>query len=387
MLAAGVVLFHYQLTWSYDDSFTGLFDAGWVGVDVFFILSGFILTHVYQAQLEQGSYRHVPFLLARLARIFPMHALMMGFTLVMVTGATLIGAEFDRSRLTAAGFVQSLLMVHAWFPTDVQNWWNGPSWSLSAEWSAYLVFPVYAWLGLKLRKRPLVLITFAVASFLLLDLVYRTAFGKALPYAQGSLGVLRIAPEFLYGVGLYCLGQRLSPTRVLVLTATLLAGASMLILMHLRADSRLIVAAGGPLVLSLALLTKAGVDGRLARPWMLLAGEVSYALYLVHMPLAILWKNVLGELTGRGKDYRMDAPELLALFSLTLALAYAAHFLVERPARKWIRRKGETLWARPDPLVGASGLTVQAGHGLPKSSAPNCTRENQLQRSGGSGPQ
>lgn len=149
ILALGVVLFHYQLQWVYGPPGTGLITHGRLGVDVFFILSGFILTHVYLAQERAGRYRLRPFIVARFARIYPMHIIMVLFTLMMVVAASLLGAEYESEGLSVSGFVQAVLMVHAWFPTDIQNWWNGPSWSLSAEWFAYLLFPLYAWVAVK----------------------------------------------------------------------------------------------------------------------------------------------------------------------------------------------------------------------------------------------
>lgn len=47
--------------------------------------------------------------------------------------------------------------------------WNGPSWSLSAEWFAYLTFPAFAWAGLKLRRRPILLLALTALIFLALD--------------------------------------------------------------------------------------------------------------------------------------------------------------------------------------------------------------------------
>ncbi|MDN8693994.1 hypothetical protein Q0M89_14595, partial [Staphylococcus aureus] len=80
--------------------------------------------------------------------------------------------------------------------------WNGPAWSLSAEWFAYLAFPAYAALALRLRARPWVLIALAMLFFVALDAFYRAWFGRMLPRAEDSLGILRIIPEFLYGIGL-----------------------------------------------------------------------------------------------------------------------------------------------------------------------------------------
>ncbi|POA46332.1 acyltransferase, partial [Pseudomonas sp. GW460-R15] len=77
-----------------------------------------------------------------------------------------------------------LLLVHAWLPKIVIAEWNGPSWSLSAEWFAYLTFPAFAWIGLVLARRPVLLIGFAGAVFIGLDLLYRAAFGDTVVHAE-----------------------------------------------------------------------------------------------------------------------------------------------------------------------------------------------------------
>ncbi|WP_293385219.1 acyltransferase [Phenylobacterium sp. SCN 70-31] len=159
LLALGVVLFHYQLQWPWDAmSSTGFFDRARLGVDAFFILSGFVLTHAYRDAIAGNRMNYGRFLIARFARIYPAHLAVLAFVLVMVTTASLVGAEFDRNLYNPAGLVTTLLLVHAWLPEVVKAEWNGPSWSLSAEWFAYLAFPVFAWIGLKLRRRPMLLL-------------------------------------------------------------------------------------------------------------------------------------------------------------------------------------------------------------------------------------
>lgn len=347
-LALGVVLFHYQLQWPWDSmASTGLLNRARLGVDAFFILSGFVLTHAYRQALEERRLDYRRFLAARFARVYPAHVAVLAFVLVMVGTATLIGAEFDRRLYNPLGLLTTVLLVHAWLPETIVAEWNGPSWSLSAEWFAYLAFPAFAWLGLILARRPWVLLALAGLVFLVLDLVYQAAFGDVVVHAELNMGVLRIIPEFLYGVGLYRLGQRARITRRGAISAAWLSAITLLLLMHFKADDRIVVAAAGPLILSLALLSKAGADRALARPSMLAGGEASYALYLVHMPILIGWKGVNSALTQRPSAYVLAWWEIACLLSLTLVAAFAVHYLFEGPARTWIRRRADRLWPAP----------------------------------------
>ena len=346
-LALGVVLFHYQLQWPWDTlSATGLLERARLGVDAFFILSGFVLTHAYREALDASQLEYRRFLAARFARIYPAHLAVLVFVGVMVAGASLAGASFDRSFYNLPGLVTTLLLVHAWFPEVIKAEWNGPSWSLSAEWFAYLAFPAFAWLGLKLRDRPSVLLALAGAVFIALDLLYQTLFGRTVVHAEANLGVLRIIPEFLYGIALYRLGERIAIGRGAAVIAAGTTAAVLLALMHFRADDRLIVVMAGGLVLSLALLSKSAAEGPVGGKALLLGGEASYALYLVHMPMLIAWKGVFSAVSGRDSSYMLAPWEVGALLAVTLAAAVALHLLFEGPARNWIRRRADRLWPR-----------------------------------------
>lgn len=347
-LALGVVLFHYQLNMLAPDAAGwGLIERARLAVDVFFVLSGLVLAHVYSRQVEQGRYSHRRFLVARFARIYPAHIAMLAVMVVLAAVAIGLGQRLEPFDYGLDGLFAAVLLIHAWFPITAGNEWNGPSWSLSAEWGAYLLFPAFAWAGLRFKYRPLILVGVALAVFAGLNLVYLRIFDNVLIHAEGQMGILRVLPDFLLGVAFYHLVVRLRPSpRVAVLAATVTVLA-LLVTMHMRGHEILIVALGALMVLALALLSKAGADGPMAHPWMLAAGEASYALYLVHMPLLVLWKNGRGLLTGVDSGYRLPVWEAGVLLTITIVAAFALHHCWERPARHWIR--GRLLDARSSP--------------------------------------
>ncbi len=356
-LALGVVLFHYQLQWTLPDEAVGLLDRARLGVDVFFILSGFILTHVYLQGDGVPDYRR--FLAARFARIYPAHLFILLGMLGLVLLAPLFGVGLEPGRFNPADFAGTLLLVQAWFPRETMVLWNGPAWSLSAEWFAYLAFPAYAALALRLRARPWVIIALAAILFVALDAFYRAQFGRVLPRAEDSMGILRIVPEFLYGIGLYYLGQRWTPSPRVSVMGALATTAALLTLMQLGADDRIIVAAAGPFVLSLALLAKARVRTCLSHPVALFAGEASFALYLVHIPILMVWRNAAQAFFGWPGDYRMGMAELAAMLVVTLAAAAAIHVFVERPGRRLLRA-----WMAPqraDPVEARRSIHSDQG--------------------------
>ncbi len=356
-LALGVVLFHFQLYWTLPADSAGLLNRARLGVDVFFILSGFILTHVYLQGDRPPNYRR--FLSARFARIYPAHLFILLSMLGLVLVAPLFGVGLEQGRFNPVDFVGTLLLVQAWFPRESMALWNGPAWSLSAEWFAYLAFPAYAALALRLRERPWIILGLAVVLFVALDAFYRARFGQVLPRAEDSLGILRIVPEFLYGIGLYYLGRGWTPSPRLSGAAAVATTVALLVLMQVGADDRIIVAAAGPFILSLALLAKAGVRTFLSRPVVLFAGEASFALYLVHIPILMVWRNAVQAVAGWPGDYRMGVGELSALLVLTLAAAAAIHVFIERPGRRWLRAR--TAPQRADPVEARRSVHSDQG--------------------------
>ena len=123
----------------------GLSAAGYLGVDLFFVLSGFIIAYNYaDARLAEDGRRYREFLWRRLARIYPAYLAALLLTLAAVAVLAPWEVSLRKSaHFTAEGFWASVFMVQAW-TVPVPRVWNVPGWSVSAEWAAYLAFPLIA---------------------------------------------------------------------------------------------------------------------------------------------------------------------------------------------------------------------------------------------------
>ncbi|MDI1280016.1 acyltransferase [Brevundimonas sp.] len=340
-LAVGVVLFHYQLQWDPALGFSPIIERSRLAVDAFFMLSGFILAHVYGPSFPAGTFSYRRFIVARIARLYPLHLAVLAGVLVMVIVARAAGVQYDPATYTAEGFLKTLLLVQAWFPSLVGYNWSGPSWSLSAEWFAYLLFPAYALIAMKLKTRPWVLLFLGVLGFAVIDAVYGQMFGKVLPRAEDDMGILRILPEFLIGMALYGLGRRWEWSRGSAIGASAVATFCLLLAMQFSLDDRLVVALAAPLILTWSMLARTAKAGPLSTPLAVFSGEASFALYLVHIPLLVAYKGIASELRGIDSGFYMSPLELAGLFVVTVAAAAALHLGVEKPGRRWIRRRFE----------------------------------------------
>ena len=352
-LAVGVVLFHYQLQWDPALGFSPIIERSRLAVDAFFMLSGFILAHVYGPAVAAGTFSYRRFIVARIARLYPLHLAVLGGVLVMVIVARAAGVQYDPATYTLEGFVKTLLLVQAWFPNLLGYNWSGPSWSLSAEWFAYLLFPAYALIAMKLKTRPWALLFLGALGFVVIDAVYGQMFGKVLPRAEDNMGILRILPEFLIGMALYGLGHQWHWPRPIAIAACVIASLGLLLAMQFSLDDRLVVALAAPVILTWSMLAKATGEGPLSAPLAVFSGEASFALYLVHLPLLVAYKGIASELRGIDSGFYMSPLELAGLFVVTVAAAAALHLGVEKPGRRWIRRRFEG--RLPDARAGEPG--------------------------------
>ena len=151
------------------------------------------------------------------------------------------------------------------------------------------------------------------------------------------MGILRILPEFLIGMALYGLGRHWQWSRPIAMAASVIMTLNLLLAMQFSLDDRLVVALSAPVILTWSMLAKSAGEGPLSAPWAVFSGEVSFALYLVHMPLLVAYKGIASELRAIDSGFYISPLELAGLFVVTLAVAVALHLGVEKPGRRWIR--------------------------------------------------
>lgn len=359
LAALWVVLFS---AWPHlDVAFTPIaVTKGYLGVEVFFVLSGFILSHVYldaAGRREGFSYRG--FLWARIARVYPLHLVTLAGMIGLGVAATVAGLTVSESLLDWRSLPAHLSLTHAW-GLAASAAFNHPSWSISAEWFAYLGFPAFAFVAWRLRERPVLATALAVAGGLALYAAFGRLAGFSLTEATFRWGALRIVPCFALGCALYLIHRR-APLRRGGLVA-LASGTALLACASLGLWDPLVVLCAGGLILGLA-----GVDnaraGVLASKAGVYFGEISYSIYMVCAPVLLLGVNVAARLTG-AEDKKLHIIVWLGVLALIPVAAALTYHLVERPARKALR-----------------GLATRYGSGQGAASAQANSPERVLQPS------
>lgn len=305
---------------------------GYLGVELFFVLSGFILSHVYLHAFAEKRFSYRGFLWARIARVYPLHVFTLLGVMALGLAAVAVGMSIDASVLSWKTLPAHLLMLHAWGFANEAGW-NHPSWSISAEWFAYLAFPLFAMAAWPLRKRPWVATAGAAVFLMGLYAVFERLAGFPLTEATFRWGALRIVPCFAYGCALYLVYRHAPLPRagLLALSAAVVMVASASVL----AWDAITVLAAGLLILALASIPDGKAGWLESKPAVYL-GEISYSVYMVCAPWQILAVNLAARATG-AEDKRLHVLVWLGIILGLIAAAAATYHLIERPARKALR--------------------------------------------------
>jgi len=213
-----VVMFHFSEGHHYSGwrVLDLLATRGYLWVEFFFVLSGFILTYSYWPRVKEllTASGYLAFLRARLIRLYPLHLFMLLLILVLVIGLRALAAHggylsiFDlkyHQDVSPKGFALSLLLIHAWNSMGSLTW-NGASWFVSVEFSLCLLFPALLWLAEGRLWRGCALIAAGLAG--LLALLFTSKHGLDITFHNG---VLRGLSDFSVGVGLAVLFRRAKP--------------------------------------------------------------------------------------------------------------------------------------------------------------------------------
>jgi peptidoglycan/LPS O-acetylase OafA/YrhL len=270
-----------------------LASRGYLWVEFFFVLSGFILTYVYWPRMDDLFRRngYVAFLRARLIRLWPLHIFMLLWVLMLVILFRVLAHQggyvsiFDlkyHQDVSVQGFLLSALLLHAW-NTMPSLTWNGVSWFVSVEFALCLLFPVWLMLAEGRLWRGFALIATGLAG--LVALLLTSKHGLDITFHNG---VLRGLSDFTIGVGMAVLFRRLKTRDRLpdwghsVLQLLLLGLLGYIVMNTGWSHTRLDIFTVLPLMaLIFALAFDRGVIARLLAMRLPQAvGEWSYAIYI-----------------------------------------------------------------------------------------------------------
>lgn len=349
LAALWVVIYHVHIEDAVPVPFNIFLHHGYLAVDLFFVLSGFILALSYERFFESGwnARNYGLFLIRRIARIYPLY---LAITTIIALSIWL-GASHALPR-------EDLFWLYPLNLTLTQAWHFGPSidghaWSISTEFAAYLLFPLLT--SLMIGARPLIAGLMGLGCFLI---VFYIGLLPTPPEAtfprQGPLDavwpgtiwpLLRCLAEFCLGLGTYRFmhSARLHATMAKIWVGDALT-LGLIALAFIPGSDVAIVALLPALVLALA-VGKGWMARLCSVPAIFFLGEISYAIYLLHSQfLRMRW--IGPPILERFLPYHAaEIGSLILLYGAVIVSAWLAYRFLERPARRFLRRA--EVWITP----------------------------------------
>ncbi len=342
--------------------------GGFIGVDIFFVISGYLISGILREQLQEDRFSLLAFYSRRITRIFP--ALILVLLTCFVYGwFSMLATDFKQLGKHIAGgaaFISNIQMLNeaGYFSAGSETKPLLHLWSLSIEEQYYLVWPLLLWFAFRRGWNLLVVVlVLLVGSFALNITTVQTS-----PSAAFYLPHTRFW-ELLSGAALACIRWRENPLRPSLLTrffnseVRAIAGSLLIIagLLFITEDKNfpgwwaILPTLGTVLLIS---APKAFINHRLlSTPGVVAVGLISYPLYLWHWPLLSFWKIQTAS--------NPSVASLLLPLCLSFVLAVLTYWLVERPFRfgKW--RTGKAFWLFIAVLIiGAAGLQSYTSNGF-----------------------
>ena len=356
--ALHVVLFHMRVVgilpggpWWYQN----FASIGFVGVNFFFVLSGFILVYTYDGPELSAS----KFWRARFARVYPAYVLSLiiaaPFFFFAVRNLDLPFFAWSKQHLVLA-CVLTFSLLQSWIPQAALTW-NSVCWSLSVEAFFYLVFPLFLLRSKRLSAKGLCL---CLIAFWLVSLSFSFSYIHFHPDGLDKINsdatdlfwknvlsfnpIIRL-PEFLVGMftGKLFLGRSGKDNFATPLIFAGLLGFAAVVAFATQIPNPTL-SAGLLSPAFAAIIYGAAMQPRwlsfFTAPWLVLLGDASYSLYLLHSLV----------ITQAFDSFPHLAWSIRAVLSLGAAIvaSIAAYKLVEEPARRFLRPKNQNQSSRPE---------------------------------------
>jgi len=354
--AVWVVLFHFR-PWldvsapGFRSALAPVINCGAQGVDLFFILSGFVLTWNYLDRMGESFSMKATlhFLWLRLARVWPVYVVTLHLALAWIIFTLYVGhlPSPVADQLSAVSYARQVLLVQLWFqPFFDGSSWDGPAWSISAEWLAYLLFGVVVLAIFRIARATRVrgLLWLAVAACLPPTLLLLATGHFYTPWSW----LPRIVMQFTAGA-LACAavrkmqlseaGQRRAGYLSVVLCACIIG-----ILYFLDAypvakvsdSSGLVDVLFVPLVASLA-VGIGSLPRLLSTRIMVYGGYISFSLYMVHEIVHTAWNWFTAQFEIILTPSWSAKLIMVGVFAVAFLGAVLLYHFVEEPARIWMR--------------------------------------------------
>lgn len=324
-------------------SWSTLVEGGYLGVELFFVLSGFIISHNYASRFQSFTWpTYRLFIQKRIARLYPVHFVTLMALAGMLLVAGILGVSLNaEGKHDPISFLMNLTLLQA-FPPAFS--WNAPAWSISTEAAAYAFFPVVAFFVMRTKSRAALLsLTAAALTFTIVGLLLVESAGDYPVTSYPSMW-LRISGEFTAGCFLWKFWHTFTtPSRKYdLVAATGLIGAAAMLFLEAGTSASDFLALPFIALFVLGCAGSTGVVRRvLAHPVFEYGGRISFSLYMVHVVAQMVGRKFLPWASFEDSAWLIRAGVLAVYFLAAFAGAILLYHFVEKPGQSLIQKIGQ----------------------------------------------
>lgn len=312
-----------------------LFSGGFVGVNIFFVISGYLITKIIATELQSDSFSITTFYQKRIDRLFPV--LLSVMTFVIIVGFFVSPPDEFKSLLASVLAALTFTSnIYFWATSDyfAASAFTIPllhTWSLGIEEQFYIFFPIFLIIAYRFRQQKMLAIIATFTSFIIATIAVKhsaTATFYLLPFRAwellfGSLLALGVFPEArskLISNLLSLIGMVLAIGSILIFSKTT----------EFPGLNALAPTLGATLIIYSSTHPQSIVKLLLSSRLMVVTGKASYSLYMWHWPIFVFYGLVLG--------FPQSLPEQLFIFFIALACGFASWHFIEKTTRGKISR-------------------------------------------------
>ena len=316
-------------------AFPGWVKGGFIGVDIFFVISGFLISSIILANLDAGSFSFIDFYSRRIRRIFPALLLVLSACFAFAWYALFAGEFEQLGKHIAAG--ASFLSNYAfwaesgYFDKSAESKTLLHLWSLGIEEQFYIIWPLLLWISWKARFNPILIIAVLGASSFLFNLfevnndVVAAFYSPQTRFWELLVGAA-LAYATLYKVKFFVSDLRMTKNFLSLAGMSLIIAGFLLIQKETPFPGWWAILPTAGVALIIASGPETWLSRRISTRIMVWFGKISYPLYLWHWPFLSFIFIVYAE-------YHPSVQLRLAAVALAVACAWLTYRLVEKPFR------------------------------------------------------
>jgi peptidoglycan/LPS O-acetylase OafA/YrhL len=302
-------------------------------VDLFFVISGFVIAHVYQGKVGTLA-GYGSFLQRRVGRLVPLHLLTLFISIAVWAIIVALGKSGNHEpSFDPRCIVETAFFIHTLVLCGNGVSFSSVSWSIGAEMIMYLIFPGFAWLVIRTRVGFIFATVLALITAIVIDSVQNVGLRSWVDLWPA----FRALPSFMVGVSVFCLRDKISR---IPMPGPLLLFSLVLLIFSMVTEKPHILVIG---IVYAVVITAVAADAQrvISKSVRRLAplGQLTYSIYMWHSLVILIVMNAIG-------DKLLHAPIglmcMLGLcsYAITFGVSYFSYFAVETPARRFIDNLG-----------------------------------------------